>query len=84
MTSPLTRGLFQRAIVQSGSAINPPASSLPDCERFGEKIASTLKSPSGEAALEFLRAKSTSELLTAIRLKIQRSPRCLDLMLMDG
>jgi para-nitrobenzyl esterase len=59
MTSPLTRGLFQRAIVQSGSAINPPTSSLPDFERFGEKIGSALKSPSGEAALEFLRAKST-------------------------
>lgn len=66
MTSPLTRGLFQRAIVQSGSAINPPASALADCERFGEKIASNLKAPSGDTTLEFLRTKSTSELLTAI------------------
>ncbi len=66
MTSPLTRGLFQKAIVQSGSAITPPSSALADCERFGEKIASNLKAPSGDSTLEFLRTKSTSELLTAI------------------
>jgi para-nitrobenzyl esterase len=66
MTSPLTQGLFQRAIVQSGSAITPPASTLADCERFGEKIAANLKAPSSDAALEFLRMKSTNELLTAI------------------
>ncbi|HJX92053.1 MAG TPA: carboxylesterase family protein, partial [Pyrinomonadaceae bacterium] len=39
---------------------------LADCEGLGEKIASNLKAPSGDAALEFLRMKSTNELLTAI------------------
>src|SRR4030095_11614648 len=66
MTSPLAHGLFQRAIAQSGSAVNPPAPTLADSEKSGERIASILKAPSGNAAIEYLRGKSTNELLTAI------------------
>jgi para-nitrobenzyl esterase len=66
MTSPLAHGVFQRAIAQSGSAVNPPAPTLADSEKSGERIASILKAPSGNAAIEYLRGKSTNELLTAI------------------
>jgi para-nitrobenzyl esterase len=63
MTSPLAKGLFQRAIAQSGSGINPPATSLADSERGGEKIASQLKPPAGTSAIKYMRALSTQDLL---------------------
>jgi len=66
MTSPLAKGLFQRAIAQSGSGINPPATSLADGERGGEKIASQLKPPSGTSAIKYMRGLSTQDLLGSV------------------
>jgi para-nitrobenzyl esterase len=63
MTSPLAKGLFQRAIIQSGSAINPLMPSLSQAEQNGEKIAADLKAPAGDGALKYLRALSAAEVL---------------------
>jgi len=63
MTSPLAKGLFHRAIVQSGSAIDPRMPVLSDAERNGEKIATVLKTPSGNGAIKHLRQLSTQDVL---------------------
>jgi para-nitrobenzyl esterase len=57
------KGLFHRAIVQSGSAINPPMPSLSEAERSGEKLAATFKAPVGDGAIKFLRQLTTQDLL---------------------
>ena len=66
MTSPLARGLFQKAIVQSGSAVNPPLTPLSTSESVGAKLAETAKAPAGKAALPYLRQMSVSDLLKSI------------------
>jgi para-nitrobenzyl esterase len=66
MTSPLAKGLFHRAIVQSGSALNPPVPSLIESEESGEKLATALKAPTREDALKYLRTLTTEALLKAV------------------
>jgi para-nitrobenzyl esterase len=66
MTSPLAKGLFHRAIVQSGSAINPPIPSLSDAERVGEKIAAALNAPAAEGAIKYLRQLAAQDLLKGL------------------
>jgi len=65
MTSPLSRDLFQRAIVQSGSAFMTPLVPLAAAEKAGEVLAANLKAPQGKDALEYLRALSVPALLDA-------------------
>jgi para-nitrobenzyl esterase len=67
MASPLTKGLFHRAIVQSG-AIQSGAGGVPrvelplkDAEQLGKKLATRL----GVSILAELRAKSWQEIITA-------------------
>jgi para-nitrobenzyl esterase len=62
MTSPLARGLFHRAIAESGAAGRPP--SLAQAEEAGTRLAAKLSAPSGDA-LSFLRGLSTAALLAA-------------------
>ena len=62
MSSPLARGLFQRAILQSGV---PPASifrTLADEESLGGEVAARLHAPEKDA-LEFLRGVPAADLL---------------------
>jgi|SRR6266404_2374533 len=66
MTSPLSKDLFQRAIAQSGSSFNPPLPSLSDAEHSGEKLAATLKAPTGDSAIKYLRQLSKEELLKSV------------------
>ena len=65
MTSPLAKGLFHRAIVQSGSALNPLLPSLTEAERGGERIATALKAPAGDGAIRYLRQLTVADLLQA-------------------
>ncbi|MGD0830794.1 MAG: carboxylesterase family protein [Terracidiphilus sp.] len=65
MTSALSRGLFHRAIAESSSAFNPPEPSLADAETQGASFAATLKAPTGNAALNYLRHLSVQDLFAA-------------------
>jgi para-nitrobenzyl esterase len=65
MTSPLTRGLFHRAIGQSGGALSPPGKTdggsmlpLDGGEKFGVEFARTL----GARSIAELRARSAAEI----------------------
>jgi para-nitrobenzyl esterase len=77
MASPLAKGLFQRAIGESG-ALFSPMKSLADAEKDGEKLASSLITPAStngnagagneqppKSVLTLLRAKPAEELLKA-------------------
>lgn len=63
LTSPLTAGLFQRAIQESGTG-NPPQS-LQKTEQQGTKFAEFLKAPAGQSQLKFLRNIPADALLKA-------------------
>jgi len=63
MTSPIARGLFARAIGESGAMIAPttPPVPLADAERIGTQFAAS----AGAASLEALRAMSTQQIVDA-------------------
>lgn len=69
MASPLTEGLFDRAIVESGSALATADRSLQlaDAEVMGVKLATALGIEDGPEALAAMRAKSWEEVLEAGR-----------------
>jgi para-nitrobenzyl esterase len=65
MTSPLAKGLFQRAIAQSGAA----PSGLPkleELEKASEKWLQSLKLPEGQSGINYLRGLSTAEIFKAV------------------
>jgi para-nitrobenzyl esterase len=64
MASPLARGLFHRAILQSGVPPTTIYASLPAEEKAGDELALRLQAPAGQA-LAFLRAMPAAELLAA-------------------
>jgi len=66
MTSPLAKGLFQKAIVQSGSAVNPPLTPLAASERAGAKLTEAAKAPTGQDSIPYLRQLSATDLLKSI------------------
>jgi para-nitrobenzyl esterase len=62
MASPLAKGLFQRAIGESGGSFSP-MKSLADAEKSGERLATTMGA--SQDVLKTLRAKPAEELLKA-------------------
>jgi len=62
MASPLGRGLFQRAIAESGPSSLSGRTTRDDAERAGVRTAERLGAPA-DAALRFLRSLSTETLL---------------------
>lgn len=60
MASPLARGLFQRAIGESGG-FYPPLTALPEAEKAGEEFVRSV----GATSMEEMRKKSGVELLQA-------------------
>jgi len=65
MTSPLAKGLFQRAIAQSGA----PPFALPlldELEKSSEKWIQSLKLPEGQSGISYLRGLSTTEIFKAL------------------
>ena len=65
MTSPLSRGLFQRVIAQSGSVVElGDPLTLPEAEKRGERAAANWKVPAG-ASVADLRAVSAADILRA-------------------
>ena len=66
MTSPLARGLFQKAIAESGSPFFPTLPPLADAERQGEKIAVALNAPAGAAGVDAMRQIPARDLLAKL------------------
>ncbi|MFC3079725.1 carboxylesterase/lipase family protein [Phenylobacterium terrae] len=56
LTSPMARGLFDKAIVQSTGSLPTPGTPLAAAEAFGARLASALGLPGAEATVEQLRA----------------------------
>ncbi len=63
MISPLSKDLFQRAILESGSAVGFPFPPLADAEQGGQKLAALLKAPPGDGGIKYLRQLSVQDLL---------------------
>jgi para-nitrobenzyl esterase len=61
LASPMTKGLFQRAIQESGGAIREMAT-MADAEKAGEKFAVSLKAPAGAEGIKALRAMPAEQL----------------------
>jgi para-nitrobenzyl esterase len=64
LISPLTKGLFQRAIQESGAG-SIPRPTLQKAEQEGAKFAASLKVPSGTSEIEYLRSLPPNVLLKA-------------------
>ena len=63
LTSPQARGLFQRAITESGSShLLPPAATLAEAEQAGVRVAAKLGAPDRDS-LRFLRSLPAREIL---------------------
>lgn len=67
MASPMTEGLFDRAIVESGSALVMPERTtlLATAEERGVKLQAALGIPAGDGALAALRATKWEDLIAA-------------------
>ncbi len=65
MTSPLTQGLFHKAIPQSNASYRRVYPEIATVEELGVKLSQELSIAADENELQTLRAKSTEELLTA-------------------
>ncbi|HEV8492923.1 MAG TPA: carboxylesterase family protein [Candidatus Angelobacter sp.] len=83
MASPLARGLFQRAIGESGGSF-APMKTLAEAEKEGEKLAATMApasaagakteaKPSPQSILKTLRAKPAEELLKSSETETARA-----------
>jgi para-nitrobenzyl esterase len=80
MVSPRSKGSFQRAIAQSGSALTSPLPPLAVAEQAGQELAAGLKAPSDDTAIRSLRQVSAQDLLKAIAVAGQNpSPGAPDL-----
>jgi para-nitrobenzyl esterase len=73
MTSSLAKGLFQKAIGQSGAAFTAPLLPLTGAEHAGQSLAQALGAPA-ESQIKYLRTKSADELLAALA-KDRNHPR---------
>jgi para-nitrobenzyl esterase len=71
VATPLAKGLFHRAIGESGGCFSPmphlskPRGTIPSAEKSGETFAAALGCDKAEGQLEALRAKSPEEILAA-------------------
>lgn len=63
MTSPLARGLFQKAIAESGAAFAPQVVPLAQAEQTGEAALAELHLPAGSAGIRAMREMPASELI---------------------
>jgi len=66
MTSPLARGLFQKAIAESGAAFSPPVAPLAGAEHTGEAALAALHLPAGAAGIRTMRKIPARELIAEL------------------
>jgi len=60
------KGLFQKAIAESGSPFVPPLAPLAEAEKTGEKLGEALNVPAGTDRIKYLRGISADDLLADI------------------
>ena len=65
MTSPLAKGLFKRAIAESGTSFSVPLPTLATAEKSGEAFAASLQLPAGQDTLKALRGQTAQQLLAS-------------------
>ncbi len=75
MTSPLARGLFQKAIGESGAAFTRPVIALTDAEQIGEEALAALKLPAGADTMRELRKIPARDLFAQLGPLATRYPR---------
>jgi para-nitrobenzyl esterase len=63
MTSPLARGLFQKAIGESGAPFYPVLVPFEQAEQTGQQFAASLPALAGQNPIEFLRQVSAQDLI---------------------
>jgi para-nitrobenzyl esterase len=63
MASPLARGLFQKAIGESGAPFYPVLVPLDQAEPAGQQFAASFSIPAGQDPIEFLRQVSAQDLI---------------------
>ena len=63
MTSPLARGLFQKAIAESGVPLFPLPTPLDQAEHAGQEFAASFAIPGGRNPIEFLRQVLAHDLI---------------------
>jgi para-nitrobenzyl esterase len=63
MASPLAKGLFHRAVAESGTIVGAPRTRR-EAEQDGQKLADALKAPGGNS-LMYLRSVPTAQILNA-------------------
>lgn len=66
MTSPLAKGLFSKAIGQSGASLTEPLLTLDAAEHVGASLAQTLHAPPGNDQIKFLRTLPATDVLAAL------------------
>ena len=74
MTSPDARGLFEKAIEESGAAFSPPVVPLAEAEKTGEAALEELKLPAGAAGIRAMRKIPASKLLERLNTLATRWP----------
>ncbi len=74
MTSPLARGLFEKAIGESGAAFTHPVIRLADAEHTGEEALAVLKLPAGADGIREMRKMGAHELMTQLGAMATRWP----------
>lgn len=74
MASPEARGLFEKAIQESGAAFAPPVVPLADAEKTGEEALAELKLPAGAAGMRALRRMPAGEILDRLKTLATRWP----------
>jgi para-nitrobenzyl esterase len=74
MTSPLAKGLFQKAIAESGAPFSPPLDPLAAAEQRGSDAAAELHAPTGAQAISFLRNIAAPELMNGLGTKLTQWP----------
>ncbi len=63
MTSPLARGLFQKAIAESGAPFYPVLAPFDQAEQAGEQFVASFAIPAAKDPIEFLREASPQDLI---------------------
>ncbi|MGA9585973.1 MAG: carboxylesterase family protein [Terracidiphilus sp.] len=66
MTSPLGKGLFQKALAESGAAFTAPLLPLANAEQAGARLARAIGAAEGDGQIRELRALSGPALLAAL------------------
>jgi para-nitrobenzyl esterase len=66
MTSPLARGLFQKAIAESGAAFSPPVPPLAGAERLGQDAFTVLNLPNSAEGVAALRKLAAPDILAKL------------------